>query len=98
MFFIDYQPKERGCLSTVRVGDYLYMWGGDQSDIPKVHSNEEKKSLMSVVEIFHLPTSRWEQRPTTGNPPLGVYDYASAVIGNEIFFLEATVDMVLFPQ
>ncbi|XP_019863969.1 PREDICTED: kelch domain-containing protein 4-like [Amphimedon queenslandica] len=62
------------------------MWGGDQPDLPEVHSNEKKKSMCSVVEVCHLPTGEWVQKPTTGDPPLGVKDYAVAVIRNEIFF------------
>uniref|UniRef100_A0A1X7UZ70 Protein kinase domain-containing protein n=1 Tax=Amphimedon queenslandica TaxID=400682 RepID=A0A1X7UZ70_AMPQE len=31
-------------------------------------------------------TGRWEQKPTTGNPPLGVMGYAAAAIGREIFY------------
>ena len=86
LFFIDYQPVERREHSTIKVGDYLYMWGGFQPDLPAVHDNEEKKSMFSVIEVCHLPTGRWEQKPTTGTPPLGVISYAAAAIGNEIFY------------
>uniref|UniRef100_A0A1X7UGV0 Protein kinase domain-containing protein n=1 Tax=Amphimedon queenslandica TaxID=400682 RepID=A0A1X7UGV0_AMPQE len=82
----DYQPVERNYHSTVRVGDYLYMWGGLQPDLPEVHNNEEKKSMCSVMEVCHLRTGRWEQKPTTGYPPLGVVSYAAAAIGREIFY------------
>ena len=81
-----YQPVERRRHSTVRVGDYLYMWGGDQPDLPEVHDSEEKKAMSSVMEVCHLASGRWEQKPTTGTPPLGVYNYAAAVIGRDIFF------------
>ncbi|XP_019862019.1 PREDICTED: kelch domain-containing protein 3-like [Amphimedon queenslandica] len=82
----DYQPVKRENHSTVRVGDYLYMWGGAQPGLPEVHNNEEKKSMCSVMEVCHLRTGRWEQKPTTGNPPLGVRGYAAATIGREIFY------------
>ena len=62
------------------------MWGGDQPDLPGVHNNEEKKSMCSVVEVCHLPTGEWVQKPTTGDPPLGVKGYAAAAIRNEVFF------------
>ena len=62
------------------------MWGGYQPDLPRVHNNKKKKAMSSVVEVLHLPTGRWEQKHTTGDPPLGVSGYAAAVIGNEIFF------------
>ncbi|XP_019858893.1 PREDICTED: kelch domain-containing protein 3-like [Amphimedon queenslandica] len=82
----DYQPGKRYGHSTVRVGDYLYMWGGEQPNLPRVHNNEKKKSMCSVMEVCHLRTGRWEQKPTTGNPPLGVIGYAAATIGREIFY------------
>ena len=69
------------------VGDfYLYMWGGRQPDLPEAHDSEKKKSMSSVMEVCHLPSGRWEQKPTTGTPPLGVMGYAAAAIGNEIFY------------
>ena len=86
MLSIVYQPVERSSHSTVQVGDYLYMWGGNQPGLPKVHNNEMKKSFCSVVEVCHLPTGEWVQKPTTGDPPLGVIGYAAAVIRNEIYF------------
>ncbi|XP_019861150.1 PREDICTED: kelch domain-containing protein 4-like [Amphimedon queenslandica] len=62
------------------------MWGGDQPGRPGVHNNEKKKSMYSVMEVCHLPTGEWVQKPTTGDPPLGVCGHAAAVIRNEIFF------------
>ena len=85
-FSIEYEPVERSSHSTARVGDYLYLWGGVQPELPDAHDNNKKKSMSSVVEIYHLPTSTWEQKTTTGNPPLGVKGYACAVIGKEIFY------------
>ena len=86
LFLIVYKPVERENHSTIRIGDYLYMWGGEQANFPDVHNSEKKRSLSSVIEIFHLPTGVWEQKPTTGNPPLGIKGYASAFIGKEIFY------------
>ena len=62
------------------------MWGGLHFGLPIVHDSEEKKSMSSVMEVCHLATGRWEQKPTTGTPPLGVRAYAAAAIGNEIFY------------
>ena len=72
--------------STIKVGNYLYMWGGEQPGLPGVHNSEKKKSMSSVMEVCHLPSGRWEQKPTTGTPPLGVRGYAAAAIGNKIFY------------
>ena len=62
------------------------MWGGGQRDLPRVHDSEEKRAMCSVMEVCHLASGRWEQKPTTGTPPLGVSGYAAAAIGNEIFY------------
>lgn len=59
------------------------MWGGYQPDIPIIHDNEEKKAMSSIIEVYHLCTVSWEQKPTIGNPPLAVRD---SVIGNEIYY------------
>ena len=81
-----YVPAKRHYHSTNIVGDYLYMWGGDIDGLPNVHDNEDKRRMTSVIELFHLPTGRWEQRPTNGKPPLGVWGYASTVISNRIYY------------
>ena len=77
---------KRSSHSTINVGDYLYMWGGRQPGLPEVHDNEKKRSMSSVMEVCHLASGKWKQKPTTGTPPLGVRGYAAAAIGNEIFY------------
>ena len=62
------------------------MWVGWQPGLPAVHDSDKKKSMSSVMEVCHLPSGRWEQKPTTGTPPLGIRGYAAAAIGNEIFY------------
>ena len=62
------------------------MWVGKQRGLPEVHNDEKKKSECSVMEVCHVKSGRWEQKPTTGTPPLGVRGYAAAAIGNEIFY------------
>ena len=62
------------------------MWGGKQPGLPEVHDSEEKRATSSVMEVCRLASGRWEQKPTTGSPPLGVWGYAAAAIGNEIFY------------
>ena len=62
------------------------MWVGVQPGLPEVHNSQTKEAMSSVMEVCDLSNGRWEQKPTTGTPPLGVYGYASAVIGREIFF------------
>ena len=60
--------------STVKVGDYLYMWGGSGS---VVHD---------VLDVYHLPTGAWDQKPTTGTPPPGTWGYSSIAIGKDLFY------------
>ena len=62
------------------------MWVGLQLSLPEVHNSDEKRAMCSVMEVCHLATGRWEQKPTTGTPPLGIWNYASAAIGNKIFY------------
>ena len=81
-----YIPAKRFSHSTHIVGDYLYMWGGNIDGLPKVHDNEVKQRMTSVIEVFHLPSGVWKQQPTIGKPPLGVLAYASTVIGNKIYY------------
>ena len=65
---------ERNRHSTVKVGDYLYMWGGLGS---VVHD---------VMDVYHLPTGAWDQKPTTGTPPPGTWAYSSIAIGKDLFY------------
>ena len=37
-----------------------------------MHDSEKKRAMCSVMEVYHLASGRWEQKPTTGTPPLGV--------------------------
>ena len=62
------------------------MWGGLQPDLSAVHDSKKKRSMCSVMEVCHLASGRWERKPTTGTPPLGVVGYAAAAIGNKIFY------------
>ena len=85
---LDYQPAKRYRHSTVRVGDYLYTWGGsqDQDDLNSAQPSTQPQCFSNFVLVYHLPTGRWEQKATTGKPPPGITGYASAVIGKEIFY------------
>ena len=78
--------KWRAQHSTVVHSDRLYCWGGYQEDLPLVHYNEEKSKLASSVDIFHLPTLKWERKPTTATPPAGVMNYACTNIRDSILY------------
>ncbi|XP_011408174.2 PREDICTED: kelch domain-containing protein 2-like [Amphimedon queenslandica] len=71
----NYQPVKRSSHSTVKVGDYLYMWGGYGSGVD-----------YDVMEVYHLPTGAWDQKPTTGTPPPGTRAYSIMAIGKDIYY------------
>ena len=50
------------------------MWGGAES---VVHD---------VMDVYHLPTGAWDQKPTTGTPPPGTWGYSSIAIGKDLFY------------
>ena len=81
-----YQPHGRYDHRSNVVGNKLYVWSGNQRDRPKIHSSEAKQRYNSSVEVLDLITGNWRQYPTTGDPPLGVSSYASAVIDNNIIY------------
>ena len=57
------------------------MWGGSGS---VVHD---------VMDVYHLPTGAWDQKPTTGTPPAtGTWGYSSIAIGKNIYFFGGVND------
>ena len=72
---------------------WLYCWGGQQKGLPMIHYNDEKRKFTSFVDIFHLPTLKWESRSTTTTPPAGVMGYAcSNTSDNILYFGGFTID------
>uniref|UniRef100_A0A1X7T8U5 Uncharacterized protein n=1 Tax=Amphimedon queenslandica TaxID=400682 RepID=A0A1X7T8U5_AMPQE len=51
------------------------MWGGYEY---RIHYD--------VMEVYHLPTGAWDQKPTTGTPPPGTWGYSSVAIGKDIYY------------
>ena len=82
----EYQLGWRRDHSSVVINNISYCWGGDQKDLSKVHCNEKKKKITSSIDLFHLPTLKWERRSTTGTPPAGALGYACTNIGNNTFY------------
>ena len=68
------------------VDNQLYLWGGDQYGMPRVHDSAEKRQFFSSVEVFDVNTGCWEQRTTRGTPPLGVKGYSCVAVRNELHY------------
>ena len=80
------EPAGRDDHSTAVVKDQLYLWGGDQNGIPKVHDSAEKRQFFSSVEVFDVNTGCWEQRSTSGTPPLGVRGFACVAVRSDLHY------------
>ena len=81
-----YAMKCRVEHSTIVNSDRLYCWGGKQKGLPMLHYNDEKTQFTSSVDIFHLPTLKWERRSTTATAPAGVIRYACTNIRDNILY------------
>ena len=69
------------------IGDKLYLWGGGpHPDFPQVHNNREKRKLTSQVEIFNITSGKWDSKPTSGDPPLGIAGYVCATVKDKIYY------------
>ena len=80
------EPAGRYDHSTAVVNNQLYLWGGDQNGMPKVHNSATKCQFFSSVEVFDVNTGRWEQRTTSGTPPLGVAGFAFVAVRNDLHY------------
>ena len=67
-----YEPTGRSSHSSAVVGQRLFLWAGNQSEIPRAHDSGEKRAFLSHVDVFHLQVGSWKQLITSGTPPLGV--------------------------
>ena len=56
-----YQPSVRAGHSTILIDDQLYVWGGSQPGLPRVHSSAEKQQFTSFVDVFHRRLGVWVQ-------------------------------------
>uniref|UniRef100_A0A1X7SWV7 Attractin/MKLN-like beta-propeller domain-containing protein n=1 Tax=Amphimedon queenslandica TaxID=400682 RepID=A0A1X7SWV7_AMPQE len=78
--------KKRAAHRTVSVGDSLYVWAGDQDDLPEAHDSEEKRRITSNIQHFTPSTGQWITRDTTGTPPLGVRAYCCTAINDQLYY------------
>ena len=68
------------------IGDCLYLWSGNEPNLPRVHNNNKKKRLTSQVQIFNITSGKWDTKHTKGNPPLGVLSYSCTTLNNKIYY------------
>ena len=81
------EPAGRNGHGTAVVNNQLYLWGGYQNGIPEVHDSAEKRQFFSSVEVFDVNTGCWEQRTTSGTPPLpGVHGLACVAVRNDLHY------------
>ena len=65
----------------------IFTCGLDTSDgMPEVHDSAEKRQFFSSVEVFDVNTGCWEQRTTSGTPPLGVQGCSCVAVRNELHY------------
>ena len=82
---LKHRPLPRWGHSVAAIDGKLYLWGGCQESLPKCHSSPEKEKFLSRVEVFNPQTSFWEEKPTTGSPPIGCYWNAFATIAKNLY-------------
>ena len=81
------EPAGRDQHRTAVVNNQLYLWGGDQREMPKVHDSAKKRQFFSSVEVFDVNTGCWEQHTTSGTPPLrGVLGFACVAVRNDLHY------------
>ncbi|XP_019858244.1 PREDICTED: uncharacterized protein LOC109586489 [Amphimedon queenslandica] len=68
------------------IGESLYLWAGNQVDLPKVHDSLQKKELTSRVDVYQLSTADWSSHLTRGTPPLGVMAYSCTTSHSNIYY------------
>ena len=68
------------------IEESLYLWAGDQVDLPKLHDSPQKRELVSTVEVFSFSNGRWSSQLTRGTPPQGVQGYSSTTSHSNIYY------------
>ena len=68
------------------IGESLYLWAGNQVDLPKLHDSPQKRELVSTVEVFSFSLGRWSSQLTRGTPPQGVIAYTCATSHSNIYY------------
>ena len=82
-----YQPSPRFHHYAVQVGSKSYMWGGRTQDF--LCGGQDK--LKSTVNVFDPYRETWQEQPTTGVSPRGLY-YGAAVAHSTSLYSFAGAD------
>ena len=72
-----YEPLPRSQHAAVAVDNKLHMWGG--------WARSKEKSREEADNVFDISKEIWEQKPTHGTPPPGLYNTAYTVVGSSLF-------------
>ena len=76
--------------SSIVLGlDDVIIWGGDQAGLPwGVHDNENKRTVISRLDVLNLPSMEWNNVSTTGTPPVGAMNYGATTIGEDMYIFD----------
>ena len=77
-----YEPSRRFLHGAAAVGGRCYLWGGRVQDF----SASGRRKLASTVEIFDPYLETWEEHPTTGVPPPGLYSGACTSLLDSLYW------------
>ena len=74
-----YEPLPRSIHATVAMDNKLHMWVGWAG------SKEKSRQVARKIEVFDISKELWEQKPTHGTPPPGLFNTAYTVVGSCLF-------------
>ena len=77
-----YEPTPRFSHCAATVGRRCYLWGGCIQDF----TESGRRKLASTVEIFDPYLETWEEHPTTGVPPPGLYSGACTSLLDSLYW------------
>ena len=77
-----HEPSPRFLHDAAAVGERCYLWGGRVQDF----SESGRRKLASTIEIFDPYLETWEEHPTTGVPPPGLYNGACTSLLDSLYW------------
>ena len=78
-----HEPSPRFGHGAVPFGGRCYLWGGCVQDV----TESGRRKIASTIEIFYSYLETWEEHPTTGVPPPGLYFGAcTSLLGSLYWF------------